>query len=286
MSDKNVEKSFLYLVTLSVLLHLTIFWLVTLIPPEKVKSEPEPTMVDLTELPEPPAKPPRPSARLAERPQRSASASAPKAPRTERPQEPAPANQLRPSRAEARPANPSTPNRMEQPGGAPLESGGKVPVTRGEGIFKPKSGEALDRSRLFPSAGKMAHLEESFRKKYLEEEQGDTRLMDTDDPDIGSFTRRYVIAVKDQLNAIDRYERKGLGMTVLNITIKRDGTIDGIRILYSSGNKQLDELATKASRTASYVGPLPKRWDHNVLNLICSFIVQEGGLVSTRWESN
>jgi len=200
-------------------------------------------------------------------------------------QQPVRESQVRPSRAEVRPENPPTPNRKEQPGGTPLETGGKAPVTRGEGIFKPKTGEALDRSRLFPSAGKMAHIEESFRKKYLEAEQGDTRLMDTSDPDIGSFTHRYVIALRDRLNSIDRYERKGLGITVLNITIKRDGTIESTRILYSSGNVKLDELAMKASRTASYVGPLPSRWKHDELNLICSFVVQEGGLVSSQWES-
>ena len=57
MPDKFVEKSFLYLLGLSVLLHLAVYQVISLIPPPKPSLEQQATMVDLAELPELP--PPR-----------------------------------------------------------------------------------------------------------------------------------------------------------------------------------------------------------------------------------
>jgi protein TonB len=162
------------------------------------------------------------------------------------------------------------------------EKGGKEAL-RGEGLLKPKRGTRDDLAKLFPSARNMAKMEEGFRDKYLNAEQGDTRLMDTDDPLIGSFARRFGIVLKERLNSLDRLDRKGIGMTVLNLRFKRDGTIDDIKVLYSSGNKSLDDLAVRASRSAGYVGPLPRKWQFEVYNMICAFIVEQG-LVATRWE--
>jgi periplasmic protein TonB len=81
MTDKNVEKTFLYLIALSVLFHVAVFGLLVLLLPEKPKTAQEPTMVDLTDLPEPPPAPPGPkpkTKRPAERLQRVARETAPK----------------------------------------------------------------------------------------------------------------------------------------------------------------------------------------------------------------
>jgi periplasmic protein TonB len=56
MRTPRLEKTFLHLLGLSVLLHLAMYQVVGLLPPEKPKAAPQPTVVDMVDLPEP-AKP-------------------------------------------------------------------------------------------------------------------------------------------------------------------------------------------------------------------------------------
>ncbi|GFO66889.1 hypothetical protein GMLC_04680 [Geomonas limicola] len=299
MSDKYIEKTFLYLVLLSVLLHAAAFWAVSKLPKEPPHPE-EATIVDLKDIPDlplppPPALQPGPpkaappltrQPRPVERPRLSPAPVLPRQPQQAPPQSETKSAKALPSKG--LPAQPKadlgTPARPTGREEAPRrENAGREP-SRGEGLFKPQRGKSDELARLFPSARGIQRIEENFRKKYEDAEQGDTRLMDTDDPNIGTFTRRFAIALRDRLNSIDRYEKKGVGMTVLNIRIGRDGMVEGTRILYTSGNAKLDELATKAASSASYVGPLPRRWEHDTLNLICSFVIREGGGISASWE--
>jgi periplasmic protein TonB len=290
MSDKYLEKTFLYLVLLSVLLHLAVYQLILLIPPPPQPPE-KVTMVDLMNLPDAPPASPEPGRRalpLAKQPSlprqpllpQALQEAAPKAQnRIERivPSQSAPSQQ---SKAEI-PYPKRAPGSQDSP--LPREESGKQPA-RGEGLFKPQRGKPDELAKLFPTTRHMERIEESVRKEYENAERGDTRLMDTDDPTIGTFTRRFVVAVRDRLNAIDRHERKGVGATVVNVRINRDGSIENTSIIYSTGNQKLEELAVKALRSSSYIGPLPRRWEHDVLNLICSFTIQEGGGVSAQWE--
>ncbi|GFO58102.1 hypothetical protein GMST_04270 [Geomonas silvestris] len=297
MSDRNIEKSLLYLVLLSVLLHVAVFWAVSKLPKEPPHPE-EATIVDLKDIPDLPLPPPPaaqpappkavPPARREPRPaERPRIAPVPSLPRTAQ-QAPAPSESKKALPSRGIPAQPKAdlgiPARPTGREEAPRrESAGREP-SRGEGLFKPQRGRSEELARLYPSTRGIQRIEENFRKKYEDAEQGDTRLMDTDDPNIGTFTRRFAIALRDRLNSIDRYERKGVGMTVLTIRIGRDGMVESTRILYTSGNAKLDELATKAANSASYVGPLPRKWDHETLNLICSFVIREGGGISASWE--
>jgi protein TonB len=301
MSDKYLEKSFLYLILLSVLLHVAVYQLIALIPPEPQPAE-KVTMVDLMGLPEPPPVQPKPKLqplpplpelkprallpeqlrRLPRQPllPQARQEAAPRAqnsierivPSRSVPNLPAKTETAAPARSQGSPDSP-----------LPRDEGGKQ-AARGEGLFRPQRGKTDELAKLFPTTRHMERIEESVRKKYEDAERGDTRLMDTDDPTIGTFTRRFVIAVRDRLNAIDRHERKGVGATVVNVRISRDGTIENTTIIYSTGNQKLEELAVKALRSSSYIGPLPRRWEHDVLNLICSFTIQEGGGVSAQWE--
>jgi protein TonB len=290
MSDKYLEKTFLYLVLLSVLLHLAVYQLILLIPPQPQPPE-KVTMVDLMNLPEAPPASPEPKRRalpLERRPRLPLQPLLPQARREAAPQAESRIERIVPSRSvpnlqstteTAKPTRlPGSPDSQ-----LPREEGGKQ-AARGEGLFKPQRGKPDELAKLFPTTRHMERIEESVRKKYEDAERGDTRLMDTDDPTIGTFTRRFVVAVRDRLNAIDRHERKGVGSTVVNVRIKRDGSIENTSIIYSTGNQKLEELALKALRSSSYIGPLPRRWEHDVLNLICSFTIQEGGGVSAQWE--
>jgi periplasmic protein TonB len=274
MSDRYIEKTFLYLLTLSVLLHLAIFGLVALIPPEKVKSAQEPTMVDLTELPEPPPAPPGPkpeNRRSAERPHRVTREMAPKGTRETERLVPQPARPTEPSRAETRP-EPATPSRKEQPGRTPQVT--EAPITRGEGIFKPKTGETGgDRTRLFPSAGKMARLEESYRKKYGPEvEDGETKFLNTDDIQFGSFLRRFETAVYGVWHYPQAALLRGIeGVTPVKITFNRGGEIVHVELLESSGSKILDDEVIRTLKQIGPVGSFPKGYTGQAFNLIAFF---------------
>ena len=162
MKDNFFEKTFLYLINPSVLFHLAVFGLLVLLLPEKAKTVPEPTMVDLTDLPEPPPLPPGPrpvTKRAAEKPQRVTRETAPKGSReTERIRQPAEsANQQR--QTEIPPVQSVSPSRDVRPNHVPQV--GEDPITRGEGLFRPRTGATPERSALFPSVGNMARREES-----------------------------------------------------------------------------------------------------------------------------
>ena len=305
MSDKYIEKTFLYLVLLSILLHVVVFGVVSLLPPEPQLVSKEPTMVELQDLPEPPPAKPKPEPEPEPQPGQKQPNRQKKAPPLKR--RLLPPEQSLTANKEAAPEANSKIERIVQGKNAPNLPGKPLPnqqaarslgksdsefrtqdkegreAARGEGFFRPQQGIRNDLAKLFPSTRNMERREEDLRKKYLDAERGDTRLMDTDDPDIGVFAHRYKVALTERLNAIDPMIRKGLGRTVLKVTIKRDGTVADIKILYSTGNEALDDLAIKASSTASYVGPLPKKWAHDELNMICAFTVEEG-IVATKWE--
>lgn len=317
MSDRHIEKSFLYLLALSLLLHLGIYQIVALLPPEQPGWEQKATMVDLTDLPKPPppiaAKPlpkpkplpepkppePKPMAKpqllkpvpippVARIPLLPPEKAVPKGAHEAAPKGDRDRDQI----VRSAPNLPGKGDKAEEaarsPGdsASPLripEKGGKD-AARGEGVFRPQQGDRGELAKLFPSARSLEQIEEGYRKKYLDAERGDTRLMDTKDPVIGVFSRRYVQALSERLNSLERHDRKGVGTTILRITVDREGSVIDIRLLYSSGNLALDELAIKASRTVGYVGPLPKKWPHEVYNMIASFIVLDNG-ISARWRA-
>src|SRR5512141_3156575 len=81
MSDRYIEKAFLYLVVLSLLLHVAVFAVIAFLPQEKVAIKQEPYMVELEDLPPPlgpPAREEKPAKRQAEERRRVPKETAPK----------------------------------------------------------------------------------------------------------------------------------------------------------------------------------------------------------------
>ena len=281
MSDKYVEKTFLYLLVLSVLLHLGIFGLILLIPPEKEKQSQEPTMVDLTELPELPKAPPAPKRepkRLAEKPQRVTKEMAPKGTQETEKLPQRQAHALQPSRPSApHPAAPAAPSVPLAPNRAPQPS--EAPISRGEGLFKPKAAAPSDRSNLFPSSGKLARLEESYRKKYGSEvEEGDTKFLNTDDIQFGSFLRRFETAVYGVWHYPEAALARGIeGVTPVKITFTRSGEIAKVTLLESSGSRILDDEVMRTLKALGPIGSFPKGFTGKEFNLIAFFQYGIGG---------
>jgi periplasmic protein TonB len=279
MKDKNVEKTFLYLITLSVLLHLVVFGGFVLLLPEKPITAPEPTMVDLTDLPEPPPVPPGPkpvTKRAANKSQRVIRETAPKGTQeTERIPEPAEkANQLR--QAEAPPVQSMSPTQSAKPLTPKIS---EAPVTRGEGLFKPKTGAPPERSALFPSAGKMARMEESYRKKYGPEvEDGETKFLNTEDIQFGSFLRHFETAVYGVWHYPQAAVQRGVeGVTPVKITFNRGGEIVHVTLLESSGSQILDDEVTRSLKQLGPIGSFPKGYTGETFNLIAFFQYRIGG---------
>jgi periplasmic protein TonB len=290
MSDRYVEKNFLYLLVLSVLLHLAVYQLIQLIPEEKPKHAQETTIVDLTDLPKVPEQPAlhpelpekkQQVKRYAEKRQRVAKQVAPKgeaehvSPRLTRPALPLPA----PPQSALRPPTAGPVVRQGEPSKAPQEKTAAEPVTRGAGLFKPKAAEGGARPKLFPSASRMASLEESYRKKYGPEvEDGEAMFLNTDDIRFGSFLRRLETAVYGVWQYPQEALQRGIeGTTPVRITFNRKGEITAVEILESSGSRILDNEVLRTLKQIGPVGSFPKGYSREDFKLIAFFHYGIGG---------
>jgi len=270
MSDNLVEKKFLYLLLASVVIHAVLFALLMKMPQEKAASLAEPLMVDLdgipTAVPPPPATPPvKKHSEVRQRVQK----------------------EIAPKGTDFREKSASLPEQLQKPSAAPAVPRGdanapSVPVPEPTGrdrtprdeLFR-KQGQPRvpETASLYPSAAKMARLEETYRKKYGHEvAEGETRFLNTDDIQFGSFLRRF----ENSIYGVWRYPAEAAkmgieGITPVKITFNRRGEIVGRELLQSSGSRILD---AEVLRTLDQVGPIggfPKGYEKETFNLIAFF---------------
>ncbi|WP_306535625.1 energy transducer TonB [Geobacter sp.] len=284
MSDRYVEKSFLYLVALSLLLHAGLFALIILFPQAKPVLRQEPVMIDLEDIPDvlqekTQADSGREARRQAEQPHRVPRETAPRGDR-ERDRVAALPPVARP--VPQRPSAPSQavpqPHRGEE-AGPPVESGrtGEIPIReapRGGGILKPRAPvDAPDLAQLMPSAQRLAKIEESYRKKYRDDvAEGDTKFLDTDDIQFGSFLRRFENAIYGVWRYPQEAARLGIeGVTPVKITFNSSGAIVKYEILQSSGSRILDDEVLRTLRLVGPVGPFPRGYNRDEFHLIAFF---------------
>lgn len=286
MSENYVEKNFLYLVVLSLLLHVGLFALIASLPEKKPVTPPAPIMVDLENLPElqhvPQQRPPHePEAkRQADRYQR--------VPREMAPKGTAEQDRIAPVPPMARPAPRSTAPPLSRPapqpaprmaqGGKPAATGtpGEIPVRQapeGGGVLRPRAQRGPDLAQLMPGAERMAKLEDSYRKKYSSEvAEGETKFLDTDDIQFGSFLRRF----ENSVYGIWRYPAEAAqlgieGVVPVKITFNGKGEIEKYEILQGSGSRILDSEVERTLRLVGPVGPFPRGYRKATFNLIAFF---------------
>jgi protein TonB len=276
MSDRYVEKAFLVLLVISLLLHVGVGALLYYLPAKKPPVPKEAVFIDLQQMPE--LKPQTPVVqqdvqRQSEQKKRVPRETAPRgldAVNTDAPG-PKAADMRKP-----RPAQQASPRDNAAP---PVRETPVAPGSSAYSLLKPKvpASQSAPQPQLFPGANRLAKLEDSYRKKFERDiAEGDTRLLNSDDVLFGSFLRRFENSVYGVWRYPQEAAMKGIeGITPVRITFNRRGEIVGTQLLESSGAKVLDEEVFRTLKMIGPVGGFPKGYDKDEFHLIAFF--QYGG---------
>lgn len=269
MSEKYIEKTFLYFVALSLLLHVMAYIAYRSLPEKRNEVRTEPLTVDLSDVPELNTAP-KIEKEVKRYSDRHRSVVKETAPRGERERD----------KTAVLPGVPfqPVPSKAARPAEAQVEDSRAESMTKSRPELKPKGGPLPELSKLYPSADRLARLEESYRKKYETEiEEGETKFLNTDDIRFGSFLKRFENAVYGVWRYPAEAVRAGIqGVTPVRITFNRKGEIEDIQLLQSSGSQILDAEVFRTLRAIGPIGGLPKGYDKEQFNLIAFF---EYGLV-------
>ena len=277
MPERYIEKSFLYLLFISLILHLGVFAGLYFFPPSTPEPPKEPVFIDLQQIQEPKQPLEQLKRETKRRSEQRTRVPMESTPRGEAPQDlQAVEKQTAPSSEQqsAPAARPSQPAQTvpEQPPITPGSSAASLLKPRVQAAQKPPSA-----ARLFPDAGDLAKLEESYRRKFENDiDKGDTRFLNSDDIVFGSFLRRFEGAVYGVWRYPQEAALRGIeGITPVRITFNRRGEITNIQQLESSGARILDEEVLRTLRAIGPVGGFPKGYDKDEFHLIAFF--QYGG---------
>jgi protein TonB len=271
-SDNVVEKSFLYLLVLSLLIHLGVFALALYLPPAKPPLPKEPVYIDLQQVPE--LKPQRPTQQEVRRQSEQRS-------RVERETAPKGFDVRDSDVLRTRPTARLQPRELQSPGKYPsrtqsAQQESQVPEGSSVSSLLKRSKPAdtpLKQEQLFPGSGNLARLEDSYRRRFERDiAEGDTRFLNTDDIQFGSFLRRFENSVYGVWRYPQEAAQKGIeGITPVKITFNRRGEIVHMQLLESSGAKVLDEEVFRTLKLIGPVGGFPKGYDKDEFNLIAFF---------------
>ncbi len=273
-TDSYIEKNFLYLLALSILLHLAVAILFNYLPEKKKVAKEEPIMIDLQDLPpskEAPAPDKKDVKRFAEERRRVAKEMAPKGLMERDRITPRPKWTVPPVTQTQRPGKEAAP---WQP-----EKGTKREAQPGEDLLIHRKAETPNLARLFPKADRMARLEESYRKKYGPEvEEGEVAFLNTNDLLFGSFLRRFENAIYGVWRYPEDAAIRGIqGEAPVLITFNRKGEIESFDILESSGSAVLDNEIRRTLRLIGPMGALPKGYTKDSYRLLALFQYSLGG---------
>lgn len=276
MYDRYVEKSFLLLLVLSLLLHIGLFAGLYFFPGPTIKKTEEPVFIDLQQMPklkQPPEKRESETKRQSEAQIRVPKESAPRGDSAKDSIE-VENKSVPPPRAEN--AQASKPSR----GSERRTEETPAPGYSAASLFKPKSEaskQAAVKPNLFPGISRLKKLEDGYRRKFEKDiAEGDTRFLNSDDIMFGSFLRRFEGAIYGVWRYPQEAALRGIeGITPVRITFNRQGEITNVTQLESSGARILDEEVLRTLRAIGPVGGFPKGYDKDEFHLIAFF--QYGG---------
>ena len=279
MTDRYIEKSFLYLLALSLLLHVGVVAVLYYLPQKPVPPK-EAVFIDLQQVPD--LKTPEPPRQQETRRQAEQ--------RVRVPQETAPRSRdavdigVRPPVAPQPRTAPQAQQLQQAPQSrqaakTPLQEAPAPPESTAFGLLKPRkpTAQQAQAPQLFPGANRLAKMEENYRRKFESDvAEGDTKFLNSDDILFGSFLRRFESAVYGVWRYPQEAAMKGIeGITPVRITFNRKGEIIGVQLLESSGAKILDEEVFRTLKMIGPVGSFPKAYDKDEFHLIAFF--QYGG---------
>jgi protein TonB len=267
-SEQYIEKLFIYLLMLSVLLHIAGFAALYFWPQKEQQQISEPTFIDLQDMPELKAQDlPKKAdvARPSDKRRRVIKETAPK-----------PSTQF----AQSRPSKPAQSSR-QQASASPSAKPSEPTSTSVNELLRRKpqtqqqaaGGGTRPQPNLMPSASRMAKLEESYRRRFAEDiDKGNTRFLNTDDIQFGSFLRRFETAVYGVWRYPQEAAMKGVeGVTPVKITFNKNGEIVKVRLLESSGSRILDDEVFRTLRLIGPMGNFPRSYEKDEFNLIAFF---------------
>lgn len=262
MSDRYIEKSFLYVLCISLLLHLGVFAGLYFFPSATPPPPKEPVFIDLQQMPELKRQPEPRQLETKRHSEERIRVPAESAPRGDAPRD------LQAADRQAAPTRTA-------PAPPPV-----APGSSAASLLKPKAQTARQTPsapQLFPGASRLAKLEEGYRQKFERDiAEGDTRFLNSDDIVFGSFLRRFESAVYGVWRYPQEAQMKGIeGITPVRITFNRRGEITNVQQLESSGARILDEEVLRTLQAIGPVGGFPKGYDKEEFHLIAFF--QYGG---------
>jgi protein TonB len=274
MSDKYIEKSFLYLIALSALVHVALFAIILSLPGEKNTVKQEPYFVELEDLPQLKDLRDRKAEKIKRKSESISRVEKETAPKGEMPKERIARVPRRIARPIAREPVQNQKKGIER-SLPPQEAIGDVvrKMPRGGDLLKSSKNNLPELARLYPSANGLAGMEENYRKKYGPEvKEGETKFLNTDDIQFGSFLRRFETAVYGVWRYPPDAARLGIeGVTPVKITFNKKGEVENVELLESSGSKILDNEVFRTLRMIGPVGGFPKGYDKDKFNLIAFF---------------
>ena len=280
MSDKYIEKAFIYLLVISVALHIGMFALIYYLPHEQQPPPKEPVFIDIQQVPAPKlheAPRQQETKRFSDQRQRVPREMAPRGDAARDSFGPLPRPAVKPRPQEAERQSPSAKPSLAAPSKrqeSPLTPGSSV-----SSLLRPKSQRRpqIAHSQLFPGAQRMAMLEEGYRRKFENDvAEGDTRFLNSDDIQFGSFLRHFEDAVYGVWRYPQEAAQKGIeGITPVRITFNRRGEIIKLELLESSGARILDDEVMRTLHAIGPVGSFPRGYDKDEFHLIAFF--QYGG---------
>jgi protein TonB len=185
----------------------------------------------------------------------------------------------------ALPARPQTPAPGKQPqqmakSQAPSHALSRTIEPFGPGHFSTDQQKAETQEPQVPSQidlglapATIARLEDDWRHKYREDvEEGNAVWLDTEKDILLSFFQRF----RDNIYGVWNYPQHSAewgeeGTCLIKATINRDGTVQSVRLMESSGYPALDNEAMAAVKKGAPYGKLPRAYQEETLNIFAFF---------------
>lgn len=143
----------------------------------------------------------------------------------------------------------------------------------GEKGVSPKDSKGL------PAGPKSFLFDEETIEKYAQKGIIGGKDLTFDAPEF--HHRGYMRMLKERIESIWKYPEKAAmlgisGELYIRFSIKRDGSIKDVKLMRTSGYKDLDEAAIKALKDGEPYWPLPDDWEGDELSITGHFIYLTG----------